>query len=359
MIPQIGSYLHDFCSALWLVSLLGAWLTYRWASRHRESSEARDLAARLYQGLTILFWFSLAGTLAFGVGRAILYYRQEWQQNLDDWRLGVLAVKHAILTIAVIGGVWFRARWQKEVGVAPAVDSDSHIARPTEKWLFVAALILGISAAATAVTSYLLPNEGVYKGRWGSEIPVPAGTEVHFKDLSPHCFVDGKTGRTLAELEYEMGKGKHGWNIPCDTCRYGTLDEPVESWEVGNQVFIRFRGQRVILKVGMDLHGDQLEMVIDPGTPHEVDGGWLNTCTSIGIDEKYPPDRLPEKRLERRRPGLPERRMLDLSERYAQSFVIADELYPGLHVLRITHTWSEERDPDGDDFNHLISIRIE
>lgn len=107
-----NNYLHDLCTAVLLVSVLGA----VWVGRKaiRAPDEAGVELWKVSRRFRLMAWLALALVLAFGYVRAVNYKEFEWNTAVQHGQVAALIVKHIVL-ISVTGlGIYHLVKIRRE-----------------------------------------------------------------------------------------------------------------------------------------------------------------------------------------------------------------------------------------------------
>ena len=109
----LNNFFHDLAAAMWFCGALMLLFIYRQAI-NGEKIEKEFLVA-LFGKVKKITSISLVIVLAGGVVRAINYQRYEWLPALGRGQVTLLVVKHILLVVIVIGGVYLQVRLLKNI----------------------------------------------------------------------------------------------------------------------------------------------------------------------------------------------------------------------------------------------------
>lgn len=102
----LNNWLHDFAAAILLVSLV---FIYIFQKKYFPLKIARLVYSKI-KPLIISSWiFIIAG----GVVRTITYSKFEWAEAAGRGQVAALAIKHVILFVIVIAGIYFQLKLKK------------------------------------------------------------------------------------------------------------------------------------------------------------------------------------------------------------------------------------------------------
>ena len=120
VLVMLNNYTHDLATAVFAVSALAAWLVLRSGAMKQAPWALRPLV----QGLVKIGMISFVMTLLLGGIRSAAYRQYEWSEAAGRAQIPALVVKHVILVLLVILGLWvlyrvrraLRATLREEVG---------------------------------------------------------------------------------------------------------------------------------------------------------------------------------------------------------------------------------------------------
>lgn len=109
------NYSHDIATASLAVSGLMMWVLYRTSEKTEVSSGAERFFVGVYKGIRRMAVYSLAWIIAAGVPRVVTYDRYDWSDIAGDGQLTAVGVKHILMFLFVITGVYYWAKLDRTV----------------------------------------------------------------------------------------------------------------------------------------------------------------------------------------------------------------------------------------------------
>ena len=106
----MNNYFHDVATAVLLGSAAIMWVLGRQAERGGPGDVA--VLARFYPTLTRFAWGAVAWIVVGGIPRTIFFTRYEWDPAVIKGIVLALAIKHALMALAVVLGIvlWMRVK---------------------------------------------------------------------------------------------------------------------------------------------------------------------------------------------------------------------------------------------------------
>jgi len=97
----LNNFLHDFSAAGWIFCTVILWQLFR-------KSISLDVpTADILRTIRQLMILSLIGIVVFGITRALAYEKYEWNEAAGDAQVKLLIIKHIILTVVFMWGVYY------------------------------------------------------------------------------------------------------------------------------------------------------------------------------------------------------------------------------------------------------------
>jgi hypothetical protein len=109
----INNYFHDVATALLISSAFIMWVLYK--NYNGEDEGVSIYFIKSYDIITKFAKFSLIWIIIGGIPRTIAYKKFEWSEALGKGQITALIVKHILMGIAVILGIYLWAKLHKIV----------------------------------------------------------------------------------------------------------------------------------------------------------------------------------------------------------------------------------------------------
>ncbi|PLX88715.1 MAG: hypothetical protein C0618_03665 [Desulfuromonas sp.] len=114
----LNNFIHDLSAAAWFCGTL-TMLFIAAEAKRSGSSGMRDFVQRLFARIKLLTHSSLAIVLLGGIVRAFAYQQYEWMPALGRGQVTLLIIKHVLLTVIVIAGIYLQIRLSRKVRQLP------------------------------------------------------------------------------------------------------------------------------------------------------------------------------------------------------------------------------------------------
>ncbi len=109
----LNNFFHDLASAMWFCGTLTLLALLR-AGKQDGHPEVAAFSRQLFRRVSKVTNVSLAAVVLGGVVRAINYQEYEWLPALGRDQVGLLVVKHILLTGIVVGGIYLQVRMARQ-----------------------------------------------------------------------------------------------------------------------------------------------------------------------------------------------------------------------------------------------------
>lgn len=106
---MMNNYLHDVATAMLVSSAFVLSAVYR-IEGSCSGSGSTEFFLKTYRKMVRLARFALAWIVIGGIPRTIFYTSFEWANAAGKGQVPALIVKHILITIAVVAGIW---GWRK------------------------------------------------------------------------------------------------------------------------------------------------------------------------------------------------------------------------------------------------------
>jgi uncharacterized membrane protein len=110
----INRYGHDFSSAMWVAGIFFLYILNKEA-KVRRNPILSEFVFRIYRKLNVLLWVSFVLILLCGTVRAVTYRQFEWNENMGQYQVWLLLIKHIVFFFIVVLGISFWWRLQREI----------------------------------------------------------------------------------------------------------------------------------------------------------------------------------------------------------------------------------------------------
>lgn len=117
---MMNNYFHDVATALLAASAFTLFVIYRVAGEC-DGPGATEFFLKTYRRLVRLARFALAWIVLGGIPRTIFYTRFEWANAAGKGQVPALIVKHILMVIMVVGGIWGWRKLQQKVAQCSSV----------------------------------------------------------------------------------------------------------------------------------------------------------------------------------------------------------------------------------------------
>jgi hypothetical protein len=114
ILVMLNNFLHDFATALVVVSTLGMLLLVRHAEK-KGGRELKEMVVELYPRMVHLAGGAVAFVFVAGIVRAFTYRQFEWYNAVESGQVAALMVKHVMLLLLFAYGIYLWVAVHKNV----------------------------------------------------------------------------------------------------------------------------------------------------------------------------------------------------------------------------------------------------
>jgi len=119
IVLMMNNYFHDVATALMAAS---AFCLYALVKVHNEINDQNSTIffLKCHRSMVRFFRFALYGIIVGGIPRTIFYTRFEWANAAGKGQIPALVVKHILMVVLVVWGVWGWRRLKLKVAALNA-----------------------------------------------------------------------------------------------------------------------------------------------------------------------------------------------------------------------------------------------
>lgn len=110
----LNNFIHDLAAAMWLCGTLIIYVIVK-RGLEIDQAEATNFVRRVYKTFSRVTNLSLAVVLLGGVVRAFAYRKYEWAPALGRDQVTLLVIKHILLAVIVLAGIWIQTTANRKV----------------------------------------------------------------------------------------------------------------------------------------------------------------------------------------------------------------------------------------------------
>lgn len=110
----LNNFIHDLSAAAWFCGTLTMLYIVSEGSQS-DRSGMRDFVQGLFAKIKVLTHTSLAIVMLGGIVRALAYEKYEWMPALGRGQVTLLIIKHVLLTVIVVAGIYLQVRLTRKV----------------------------------------------------------------------------------------------------------------------------------------------------------------------------------------------------------------------------------------------------
>lgn len=110
----LNNFIHDLAAAVWFCGTLIIFIIVREGVK-RDRVEVNNFIKNVYKRLLWITRISLAMVLLGGLIRAFSYRKYEWAAALGRNQVDLLIIKHLLLGVIVLAGIYIQIRVSRKV----------------------------------------------------------------------------------------------------------------------------------------------------------------------------------------------------------------------------------------------------
>lgn len=110
----INNFIHDLAVAVWFSGTVLALIIMQEGLK-QGTAGIKDFAAKAAQRMCRIANISLIIVIAGGVVRAFAYKKYEWVDALGRGQLTLLVIKHLLLLLIVLGGIYMQVKLRRQI----------------------------------------------------------------------------------------------------------------------------------------------------------------------------------------------------------------------------------------------------
>ena len=109
----LNNFFHDLAAAMWFCGTLTLLFIYRKLDGQDKGN--RDFAYSLFTQVKQITNWSLFFVVLGGIVRAVNYQQYEWLPFLGRGQVTLLIIKHILITVIVLGGIFIQMRLSSNI----------------------------------------------------------------------------------------------------------------------------------------------------------------------------------------------------------------------------------------------------